>query len=49
MRRPPLELILDAYRKLGSDHFIFVTHRERLLDELNEQIQKATAQQQADV
>ncbi|MGA2053539.1 MAG: tetratricopeptide repeat protein, partial [Opitutales bacterium] len=48
MRRPPLDLILDAYRKLGSDHFIFVTHREHLLDELNEQIQAATARQAAD-
>jgi tetratricopeptide (TPR) repeat protein len=49
MRRPPLELILDAYRKLGSDHFIFVTHRESLLDRLNTEIQKTTARQAADV
>jgi tetratricopeptide (TPR) repeat protein len=48
MRRPPLELILDAYRKLGSDHFIFVTHRESLLNKLNEQIQEATARQSAE-
>ncbi len=48
MRRPPLELILDAYRKLGSDHFIFVSHREALLDRLNNQIQEAAARQAAE-
>lgn len=33
-RRPPTELLYDAYRELGSDHFIFVSEREKLLTDL---------------
>jgi hypothetical protein len=33
-RRPPAELLYDAYRQLGSDHFIFVPDREKLLTDL---------------
>ncbi len=46
-RRPPLELIMDAYRKLGGDRFIFVSHRQDLLDEMNHFIENAAAQRQA--
>lgn len=35
MRRPQEELLVEAYRKLGSDHFIFTPNRESLLLELN--------------
>lgn len=31
MRRPDKELLVDAYRKLGSDRFIFAQNRESLL------------------
>ena len=34
MRRPEMELLVDAYRKLGSDRFIFTPERESLLLEL---------------
>lgn len=33
-RRPPPELLYDAYRQIGSDHFIFVPDREKVLAEL---------------
>lgn len=35
MRRPQPEILLEAYQKLGSDHFIFTPDRENLLIELN--------------
>lgn len=35
MRRPQPELLLEAYRKLGSDRFIFTTDREGLLMQLS--------------
>ncbi len=35
MRRPEMELIVDAYRKLGSDRFIFTPDRETLLLQLS--------------
>lgn len=35
MRRPQPEILLEAYQKLGSDHFIFTPNRENLLIELN--------------
>jgi Tfp pilus assembly protein PilF len=34
MRRPQVDLLLEAYRKLGSDRFIFTPDRESLLLEL---------------
>ncbi len=38
MRRPPLDLLTDAYRKLGSDRFIFTQDRDRLLNILDARI-----------
>jgi len=35
VHRPPLEILNDAYLKLGSDRFIYVTHREDLLDKIH--------------
>ena len=35
MRRPQTDLLLEAYRKLGSDRFIFTPDRESLLLELS--------------
>lgn len=35
MRRPQMELLTEAYRKLGSDRFIFTPDRESLLIELS--------------
>ena len=35
MRRPELELLAEAYRKLGSDRFVFTPNRENLLLELS--------------
>ncbi|MGJ8652349.1 MAG: tetratricopeptide repeat protein [Opitutaceae bacterium] len=35
MRRPQMELLTEAYRKLGSDRFIFTPDRENLLIELS--------------
>jgi len=35
MRRPQMDLLLEAYRKLGSDRFIFTPDRESLLIELS--------------
>lgn len=43
MRRPQQELLVEAYRKLGSDRFIFTPNREGLLLELNAVLRK-TAQ-----
>lgn len=42
MRRPQEELLVDAYRKLGSDLFIFTPNREALLLELGAIIRKNT-------
>jgi len=35
MRRPQMDLLLEAYRKIGSDRFIFATDREALLLQLS--------------
>jgi len=35
MRRPQLELLVEAYQKLGSDRFIFTRDRENLLLQLS--------------
>jgi len=35
MRRPKMELLVDAYRKLGSDRFIFTPDRQDLLLQLS--------------
>ncbi|MGB0414689.1 MAG: tetratricopeptide repeat protein [Coraliomargarita sp.] len=35
MRRPQVDLLVEAYRKLGSDRFIFTPDRESLLLELS--------------
>lgn len=40
MRRPQEELLVEAYRKLGSDRFIFTPNRESLLLELNAVLRK---------
>ncbi len=40
-RRPPLELLYDAYHELGSDRFIFVPDRETLLDQVDQIIRDA--------
>lgn len=38
MRRPPVDLLRQAYAKLGSDRFFFVPGRAALLDELTQAI-----------
>ena len=35
MRRPQMDLLFEAYRKLGSDRFIFTPDRESLLLQLS--------------
>ncbi|PXA05686.1 hypothetical protein DDZ13_02095 [Coraliomargarita sinensis] len=40
MRRPQEELLVEAYRKLGSDRFIFTPNRQGLLLELNAILRK---------
>ena len=35
MRRPQIELLTEAYNKLGSDRFIFTPDRQSLLLQLN--------------
>lgn len=35
MRRPQMDLLLDAYRKIGSDRFIFAENREGMLLQLS--------------
>ena len=40
MRRPQPEIILEAYRKLGSDRFIFTPNRESLLIELSSMLRQ---------
>jgi len=47
-RRPPLELLYDAYRELGSDRFIFVPDRESLLAAIDGYIQNATKTRRTD-
>lgn len=42
MRRPQEELLVEAYRKLGSDRFIFTPNRESLLLELNAVLRKSS-------
>ena len=36
MRRPPMELLVKAYQKLGSDRFIFTQNRETLLFQIGD-------------
>ncbi|WP_041745107.1 tetratricopeptide repeat protein [Coraliomargarita akajimensis] len=43
MRRPEMNLLAEAYRKLGSDRFIFTPDRETLLLELNSILQENRA------
>lgn len=47
-RRPPLELLFDAYRELGSDRFLFVPDRESLLAAIDGYIQAATKSRRPD-
>jgi hypothetical protein len=47
-RRPPLELLFDAYRELGSDRFLFVPDRESLLAAIDGYIQSATKSRRPD-
>jgi len=47
-RRPPSELLYDAYRQLASDHFIFVSDREKLLTELGKFISEAAKNHRMD-
>ena len=35
MRRPQIELLAEAYNKLGSDRFIFTPDRQSLLLQLS--------------
>lgn len=42
MRRPQMELVADAYRKLGSDRFIFTPGRESLLLQLGSVLRENT-------
>lgn len=42
MRRPQMNLIADAYRKLGSDRFIFTPGREALLLQLGSVLRENT-------
>jgi tetratricopeptide (TPR) repeat protein len=43
MRSPPIDLLQDANRMLGSDRFIFVIDREQLLNELDQYIRTIAA------
>lgn len=42
MRRPQMQLLVDAYYKLGSDRFIFTPNRESLLLQLNAIVREHT-------
>ena len=42
MRRPQEDLLFEAYKKLGSDRFIFTPNREALLLELSALLRKST-------
>jgi Tfp pilus assembly protein PilF len=44
MRRPQMEIIVDAYTKLGSDRFIFTPSRESLLLQLSAILRESAAQ-----
>lgn len=44
MRRPQEDLLFEAYKKLGSDRFIFTPNREALLLELSALLRKSTNQ-----
>ena len=44
MRRPQMEIIVDAYNKLGSDRFIFTPSRENLLLQLSAILRESAAQ-----
>ena len=44
MRRPQMEIIVDAYNKLGSDRFIFTPSRENLLLQLSAILRESEAQ-----
>ena len=41
MRRPSPQLLVESYRSLGSDRFIFVKDREQLIDAILEAIEKS--------
>jgi hypothetical protein len=47
-RRPPLELLYDAYRQLGSDRFTFVPNREILLNQIDAHIRDAIKMRNVD-
>lgn len=47
-RRPPAELLYDAYRQLGSDHFIFIADREKLLTDLGNYLNEAVKSHRMD-
>ncbi len=40
LRRPPMDLIEEAYNKLGSDRYIFVQDRSVLLNRLRDQLEQ---------
>ncbi|MGF1448712.1 MAG: tetratricopeptide repeat protein [Opitutales bacterium] len=40
LRRPPMDLIKEAYDKLGSDRYIFVQDRSALLNRLRDQLEQ---------
>ncbi|MEN8663021.1 MAG: hypothetical protein ABF330_11080, partial [Lentimonas sp.] len=42
MRRPQMDLLLEAYQKLGSDRFIFIPDRESLLLQLSSILRENT-------
>ena len=44
MRRPQMDIIVDAYNKLGSDRFIFTPSRESLLLQLSAILRESAAQ-----
>ncbi|HVY72120.1 MAG TPA: hypothetical protein VHH73_19455 [Verrucomicrobiae bacterium] len=46
--RPPAELLYDAYRQLGSDHFIFIADREKLLADLGNYLYTAAKNRRMD-
>jgi hypothetical protein len=41
MRKPPREVLDDAYRKLGSDLFLFSPDRVTLLDDLKKALSRS--------
>ena len=47
MRRPQMELLVEAYQKLGSDRFIFTPDRESLLLQLSAILRESSQELQA--